>query len=208
MGQILLQYDGLQIVLKQGRVLLTTDKGCPGTEGLTESVTMTSHVILHKVRVYTAAGAEDAVTHPVPALLDLRDHEDARVHDGSLAPALGTGGDRLELRDREDNKRDNQGELDPQHCGRGVSQYLHALLSSSPVFLSRCHLKYLLPHQSFSWFVPLGCQTLHATQVMTERELVVIFSLKNHDGVFTKNISKKQTNNYLDVPVNQIMRFR
>ena len=108
MGQILLQYDGLQVVLEQGRVLLTADKGCPGTEGLTESVTMSALVVLHKVRVHTAAGAEDAVTHPVPALLDLRDHEDPRVHDGSLAPALGSGGDRLGLIDRDDKERDNQ----------------------------------------------------------------------------------------------------
>ena len=82
---------------------------------------MTAHVVLHKVRVYTAAGAEDAVTHPVPALLDLGDHEDARVHDGSLAPALGSGGDRLGLIERDDTERDNQRELDPQHCGRGVT---------------------------------------------------------------------------------------
>ena len=113
MGQILLQYDGLQVVLKQGRVLLTADKGCPGTEGLTESVTMTSHVILHKVRVYTAAGAEDAVTHPVPALLYLRDDEDPRVHDGPLSPALGSGRDRVELIDRDHTERDIQRELHP-----------------------------------------------------------------------------------------------
>ena len=93
MGQILLQYDGFQVVLEEGGVLLTADEGCPGTEGLTESVTMSAHVVLHKVRVNTAAGAEDAVAHPVPALLDLRDHEHPRVHDGSLAPALGSGRD-------------------------------------------------------------------------------------------------------------------
>ena len=93
MRQIQIQYVGLQVVLEESRVLLTADKRGPGTEGLTESVTMSAHVISHKVRVYTATGPEDAVTHPVPALLDLGDHEHARVHDGSLAPALGSGAD-------------------------------------------------------------------------------------------------------------------
>ena len=113
MGQVLLQYDGLQVVLKESRVLFAAHKGCPGTEGLTESVTMSAHVVLHKVRVNTAAGAEDAVAHPVPALLDLGDDEDARVHDGSLAPTLGSGGDRLELVDRDDTEREKQRELHP-----------------------------------------------------------------------------------------------
>ena len=106
MGEVLFQYDGLQVALKESRVLFTADKGCPGTEGLTESVTMSAQVILHKIRVYTAAGPEDAVTHPVPALLNLRDHEHPRVHDGPLAPALRPGADGLELIDCDERERD------------------------------------------------------------------------------------------------------
>ena len=99
MGEVLLQYDGLQVLplLKQCRVLLTADKTGPGTEGITEPVTVTPEVVLDKVRVDTAAGAEDAVAHPVPTLLDLSYHEHSGVHYGPLPPTLRSGGDRTEL---------------------------------------------------------------------------------------------------------------
>ena len=93
MGQVLLQYDGLQLLLglEESGVLLAAHEAGPGAEGVTEAVAVTAEVVLDKVRVDTAAGAEDAVPHPVPALLDLSYHEDPGVHDRSLTPALGSG---------------------------------------------------------------------------------------------------------------------
>ena len=99
MREVLLQYDGLEVLLwlKQSGILLAADEACSRTEGVTEAVTMTSEVVLDKVRVNIAAGAEDAVSHPVPALLDLSYHKHSRVHDGPLTPALGPAGHRVKL---------------------------------------------------------------------------------------------------------------
>ena len=99
MREVLLQYDRLQLLLglEQGGVLLTAHEAGPGTEGVTQTVTVTPEVVLDKVRVNIAAGAEDAVSHPVPALLDLSYHKHSRVHDGPLTPALGPAGHRVEL---------------------------------------------------------------------------------------------------------------
>lgn len=94
MIDVVLQDDSLQLITfvigKQVGVLFTTDKARLWIEGLAELVAVTSKVIWHKVRVHIAAHAEDAVAHPVAALLDLGDDKHPRVHDGALPPALGS----------------------------------------------------------------------------------------------------------------------
>ena len=93
MIDVVLQDDGLKfitfVIFKQVWVLFTANKARLRIEGLTELVAVTSEVIRHKVCVHIAAHAEDAVSHPVAALLDLGDDKHPRVHDGALPPALG-----------------------------------------------------------------------------------------------------------------------
>ena len=94
MIDVVLQDDSLQlitfVILKQVGVLFTTHKVGLGVEGLAELVAVTSEVIRHKICVDIAAHTEDAVAHPVAALLDLGDDKHTRVHDGALPPALGS----------------------------------------------------------------------------------------------------------------------
>ena len=69
-------------------ILSTTDKVGLWVEGLTELIAVASEVVRDKVCVDIAAEPEDAVAHPVAALLDLGDDKHPRVHDGALPPAL------------------------------------------------------------------------------------------------------------------------
>ena len=57
------------LVLEECGVLLAAHEARLGVEGLAEPVAVAAEVVRDKVRVDAAAEAEDAVAHPVAALL-------------------------------------------------------------------------------------------------------------------------------------------